>query len=396
MEDDAFDLQAFLGNNGMHFAEPGAQGHRAVCFASGSNRVPDIRGFVSVGIPPGLAADQLVNAAGEFREGVAELLKIAGTGMPVFLDSGAFGEFRKGVPISDEQWSHRLALYEHLAKHLGAQLFVVAPDKIGDQAETLARLQRYSMEMRYIQEHGAQVLLPMQPGAMDLEEFQLAAQEVLGFRVTPAFPMRSGTTPETVVAFVAACRPAKIHLLGMGAANRDTQELLEALWDVHPELQISQDANLLAARAGRTGSKPRPLTAACDRLLEEGEEDAFGWFRYASWGIHEDYTEAIASPQVWLSKAGLEAVAQNRDLNPDERKAWMKDPEGFLQSPWGEGTRWQDPFLQQVLDQAWTRYVEDVLAPRRRADGIHEAFADHPAAWQFPSAASRINLEEAC
>ncbi len=97
-------------------------------YVSGSNSAAEIRGFANLGQPIGVAVDQLTPA------GIQELKSLANRNVPVFVDSGAFGEFG-GTEITDDEWQHRLGVYDELAQELGPQLTVVAPDKGGKQAE---------------------------------------------------------------------------------------------------------------------------------------------------------------------------------------------------------------------------------------------------------------------
>lgn len=260
IEDRSQWLQIFMGVNGDHIPTQGRHGRRALCFASGSNRVAEMQGFASVGIPPGLTAHHLIFTDGTFSPIIEELACFKDTGFPIFLDSGAFSEFRKmrkaeqngrdstQLEITDADWRASLALYRHLAGMLGRQLYVVAPDKTADQAESLNRLRRYSLEMRDVATLDAQVLLPLQTGPLALDEFRLCAENILGFGTIPAFPMKAGASPRTVLTFVKAMMPKKIHLLGIGAANVKTQKLLKDLWKIKPDLQISQDSMFLRSR----------------------------------------------------------------------------------------------------------------------------------------------------
>ena len=97
----AFDLQEFLGVCGMHVPEHGEAGARGVCFASGSNRACEIMGFASVGIPIGLCAKDMLNKGGDMKqEPLVPLDRLGGTGLPVFIDSGAYNAYASGEEIT--------------------------------------------------------------------------------------------------------------------------------------------------------------------------------------------------------------------------------------------------------------------------------------------------------
>ena len=69
-------------------------------FVSGSNHAGEIRGLSLAGLNVGVAAPEL-NAAAE-----RELGRLAGTGLKVFVDSGAFGEitFENGPRLRLVKW----------------------------------------------------------------------------------------------------------------------------------------------------------------------------------------------------------------------------------------------------------------------------------------------------
>ena len=376
-------IESLLGGSGDHYPLAGPVGRRAVCFASGSNEPSEVRGFAAVGIPPGMAADRLVRENGELAPSVREVFRFAGTGMPVFVDSGEVAANSLGHEITHDEWIERLALYREMAVVLGPQLYLVAPDRIGHQDVTLVRLGRYVMEIREAAGFGAQILMPLQPGPMALDEFQQAAQEVLGIQVIPAFPMRDKLTPlEDVVAFVRAVAPAKIHLLGLGAANRQTQKILDALWEVKPDLMVQQDAMLLNSRKG-TKEKPRQFLRKSTEALAfcadaRNDRQAFD----KSWG----YTDEIGDPSSWLPKVTRRRIAEAIGLTGELKTALEADPSEFLQMPMVKGDSlkwWEDPVLAHLLEEAWGEAVKSRTANQRRAWAIHQAFADHPAAHQF-------------
>ena len=376
-------IESLLGGSGEHFPLAGPGGRRAVCFASGSNEPSEVRGFASVGIPPGMAADRLVRENGELAPSVREVFRFAGTGMPVFVDSGEFTANKLGHEITHEEWIERLALYKEMATVLGPQLYLVAPDRVGDQVVTLERLSRYVMEIRECAGLGAQILMPLQPGPMALDEFQQAAQEILGIPVVPSFPMRDGITPLSyVVEFVRAVAPEKIHLLGLGAANRLTQKILDALWEVKPDLHIQQDAMLLNSRMG-TKENPRLFL----KLHEESYAFCVCPFEdNSAWDKNWAYTDEVGDPTSWMGPAKRAQIARkNTYLTPEQVAAFTKDPTEFLQAEAeiGNDFHWDNECMGWDIDQAWAECIAERTATRRRAWAIQEAFKDHPAAGQF-------------
>jgi hypothetical protein len=221
-------------------------------FASGSNRVGEIRGIAAAGRWLGVAAPE-VSVKAE-----AELHKLAGRDIPVFVDSGAFGEVRFNAPhkcskktracrdgscvgagnfpfpdapkftfvvvrpISDADWECILALYERLARSLGSALYVVAPDRVGDQDVTADRLARYAARVRQLRSLGANVIVPIQRGALSAAAFDRKIERLLGFNdYVRGIPSKKGATPvKELAAFVTDLRDRvaspRIHVLGKG------------------------------------------------------------------------------------------------------------------------------------------------------------------------------------
>lgn len=246
-----------------------------IYFASGSNRACEVRAFTQLDQPVGVAATEL-SASGE-----RELVALAGTGQLVFVDSGAFSEVRPEggqlvvvKPITPERWREILALYRRLAVALGSQLYVVAPDRVGCQGTTLGRLMEHDAALRDLRALGANILVPLQGGALSLAAFDVACAAALGFNdYVRALPMKKGaTTDEALVAYLRDCQPARVHLLGMGPKNRRMPSVAAAFAELSPATELSCDSNLILANVGRT-PKRRPLTVARDKaaaLIKRG------------------------------------------------------------------------------------------------------------------------------
>lgn len=238
----------------------------AAYFASGSNRPAEVRGLAGVGADVGVAVPELS------PNGIAALKALAGTDVQVFVDSGAFSEVKFGPagvqvvkPITDADWRARLEVYRELAEALGSQVWLVAPDQVGSQQVTLERLTRYRAEVAAIAELGARILVPIQKGEATQAEFAGRVAEVLdGVDWLPALPCKkAATTPAEAAAFLAATKPAHVHLLGLGPRNRLAPAFAAAV-EAAGVASYSLDSNWLAANVGRSEAKPRRFTAAQD------------------------------------------------------------------------------------------------------------------------------------
>lgn len=350
-----------------------------IYFASGSNRPGEIRGFSEVGHAIGVVADEILGST----RALEELLALAGTGIPVFVDSGAFSEVEFGPagprvvkPITAADWRARLALYETLAAALGPSLYVVAPDMVGFPDETLERLETHREALSRIAALGARVLVALQ-GEDKVEfwhrvlELNLAPTDSL----VPALPMKkNATTDEGVLDFARMCRPGAVHLLGLGAANRRAPALVEAL--ERSGIEVSLDSNLIRANVGR-GRNPRKLTRAIGVVADEILGYAFAEGAPAgAMGSACDYTDSIADPADWITPKLSRQVADELVLTDEDRCRWSHDPAGFLADDVnGEGlARWELPEVSAALDRAWQAAHWQATTPERKRRAIKVAF----------------------
>lgn len=371
-------------------------------YASGTNDSGEIRGFATLGIHIGFSASVIGPAA------LRELERHAGSGLLVFGDTGAYSEDVPGTAapgrarssrtaeISTDEWDVRLGVLERVARSFGGHLSVVAPDRVGDQDGTLARLQSHASRIRLLARLGARVLLPLHAGPRALGALFDEATAILGVPLVPAFPLPKRRTPATdVLAFARSTRAREIHLLGVGLRSRWSRYLLPLLARQVPGLHVSMDANVITSAVGRRpdGSAARPLTAAQDEIRGRGFPDAFGETTHAEWGIYADFTDAAASPSMWLGPAAARELASAVGLAPADSARWLKDPDGFLQrriKPHPDSPRWwEHPVVQIALEQAWMKHLHRIHTAPRKAEAIQSAFANHPAAGQFGPTAER-------
>lgn len=255
-------------------------------FASGTNRTGEIRGMAAVGQDLGVVAHEIVGRAPAEKE----LHALAGTDINVFVDSGAFSEVKFTAngpvtvdPITAERWEEIFALYDRLASSLGPQAFLVAPDKIGDQDETLRRLETYKGRLAALAAKGARILVPVQKGALTQAQFAAKVTELLaGIAWQPALPCKkSATTPAECAAFVREfCTAGRhVHLLGLGPTNRNAPAYLSAF--VGSGVTVSLDAcwinaNVGCENDGSNGKSKRPARryTIAQRIAKNGARRA--------------------------------------------------------------------------------------------------------------------------
>lgn len=241
-----------------NFAGSGNGQVDAVYFASGSNRPGEIRGFKAVGQALGVAAPEVTGPAED------ELMALAGTGIPVFVDSGAFSEVKFGPkgpkvvkPITEGAWQDVLDLYNRLGAVLGSQLYVVAPDQVGFQGETLERLARWKEEVRALISMGVNVICVAQKGEMSQADFDRQVEATLGTgEYIRGLPCNKNATSVTQArAFAADRKPGRIHFLGLGLRSARAPKMAQAIAAVSPETTVSYDSCLIVESSGKANGR---------------------------------------------------------------------------------------------------------------------------------------------
>ncbi len=284
-------------------ANPTAQNARH--FASGVNHPGEVRGLFLSGRSVGITA-------GKARTGLFEELEaFSGGGSSLFVDSGAFSEVKFGPggprvvrPISDAGWLERFELYARCAAMFRTRCYLVAPDRVGDQAHTLALLERFAANVAAVASFRAQIIVPVQRGSIPMGEFFRRQLAILNLRETPiaGIPMKkNATTLAELAAFVDTLPTwgSRIHLLGLGPASKGFKKAIEAIKSRRPDCEITTDSVTIRRLAGRTNGRkggPRILTLEQDRARALGLKGApVKAFALQAQGLIERDTDLEAS-----------------------------------------------------------------------------------------------------
>ena len=346
-----------------------------IAFASGTNRTCDIRGASAAGTPLGVDVSKISES------GIRAILK---SKVPVLLDSGAFGEVTAcdgkiavTNPISDREWHRRLSVYlrisKALRKHSGPALCprvtVVAPDQVGSQDLTLLRLAKFKRAVKAIKGAGAQVVVPLQKGKLDIADFYQKVLAVLGFNVVPAIPMKKAAcSPAEVLRFLKRTAVTSIHLLGIGLANAKAASLIHQIKEIAPEIRISLDSNRIRAAVGHN----RPITKLEREYVDKLAGSWSGEVDLREWDDHiYDMTELLFSPSEWLGRVTtIETFANSLTwLSSAQRSEFVHDPDAFLCK---EGA---DDWIAQALMEQYAAFVRKQARPAARSRAVAETLA---------------------
>lgn len=230
-------------------------------FASGSNHSGEIAALNLIdGGNIGTVAKRLTGSA-TYDAAMRELSKFEGL---VFIDSGAFEEvkFPGGVPtivkpLGNKHWDMVFDVYAKVARMHQGRAFLVAPDCIAHQELSLQRLAKYSERCIDLWEEGANVLVPLQKGALSLAEYEAQAKEILdGISFIPSIPMKKDATSlEELMDFVRTRRPSHIHLLGCAPDSKAGKAAIAAVLAELPHCEVFCDACLLGRWTPKSGGK---------------------------------------------------------------------------------------------------------------------------------------------
>lgn len=332
----------------------------------------------------------------------------------LFVDSGAFGEFQDNKPISPDEWDDRLADYEHISRLFKDRAYLVAPDKIGDQAETAQRLIWHAGLLRKpARDYKSWILLVAQAqigeGGLPRHEFWenmrhlLVQMGIPKNKIVAALPLQEeAATDQEVKAFARSLGKSvdRYHLLGLGPLRKRLDRIVKIILASNPKARITCDSNLIAGGAvrGFLSVKPRVYTYAQDIVRFEVMSEAFqrswrggeameGWVWRKGWGIkavpeyHENVNEEVNS---WVPRQYRRVLADylrqhykgwGPDFGAREHDLLMNNPKAWLQLPMHRdepgGPKWyEDPEVEAWLDDQWTRFLGSYFSARVKRDAM--------------------------
>lgn len=215
-----------------------------LAFRSGMSRTKDLNAAMDNGVSVGVVAGEL-NLGAKLLSLPNYLVK----GGAVFIDSAAFAERRTGVAPDFDDVMDVYETVADLADFRGVtpdKLYVVAPDKVGDQVETLRRLTRYRDRIVNLIALGVKVIVPVQRGVMRGKDMLEAVAGLLGTRnFVAGIPSNLDALP---LEEIAELRHPQFHILGRVQADADQLARLTALGLQNGDAVLTADANWLRGK----------------------------------------------------------------------------------------------------------------------------------------------------
>lgn len=235
-------------------------------FRSGMSHKSDLRGAMNAGVPVGVVAGELTTAQ--------KFLALPGflrQGGKVFIDSGAYTAFLSGETMD---WPKILGCYESVAAAIWGSsirnLYVVAPDHVGNQAETLRLLASWADRVRGLIDGGCHVIVPIQSGAMPGQQMILEATRILG-----CSRFIAGIPSNRAAMSVQECRTLQhtaFHILGRVQADQEQLDRIVALRTGNPLSIISADANWLRSRLAKVRHLTQEIGTERSRCRCRGQQ----------------------------------------------------------------------------------------------------------------------------
>lgn len=215
----------------------------AIAFRSGMSRSKDFWAAAGAGVAIGVVAGEL-----SFATRITGLSNYLRAGGSVFIDTGAFSELKTGI---EPDFDDILSLYQSLAldkRDVCGRLYIVSPDKVGDQLETLARIERYGARLHQLIEAGCKLIVPIQCGAIPAAEMLAKVAAILGTRQFVA-----GIPSNKAAMSIQECASLNhhsYHILGRVQMDADQAARMCALARGSSDVVITADANWLRSRLG--------------------------------------------------------------------------------------------------------------------------------------------------
>lgn len=229
----------------------------ATTFHSGMSSSSDLQGCIDAGAPIGVVAGLLTNT-----QLFLSLPKYLDRGGKVFVDSGAFGAFRKG---EETNWARVLTAYQCIigSTKNAAGLSIVAPDIVGDQAGTVKLWTEHAALIKSWILAGARVIMPLQTGTLPPQELLSYAIQLVGKTFAAGIPSNLAAMP---AAECGSITHHDFHILGRVVINDEVKEKIDSLRKKNPLATMTADANWLRSRTSKLKAIPTSCPSVSNGL----------------------------------------------------------------------------------------------------------------------------------
>jgi hypothetical protein len=205
-------------------------------YGSGANGRADFAAQQAAGMRSGVEANRVTGPMVD---------EIAKSPTPVFVDSGAFGAFRKGETID---FGKVYDTYEAIdQKSETPNMRFVAPDVVGDQGATMTLQGQYADRTKRLMARGHEALIPVQKGRLRPRQVAEQVFQMFGNNVTLAIPANEAAFTEGDLRDLMRARPKKLHFLGVAANKAKLDKLTRIARAYVPDVEISADGNRIRA-----------------------------------------------------------------------------------------------------------------------------------------------------
>ncbi|AMR78563.1 LPD1 domain-containing protein [Cupriavidus nantongensis] len=253
---------------------------RVTRFASGMSRAKDFHPAARAEHGIGVDIGELSDAA--LRELADRIVNMRAR---VFVDSGAFGLFKRGLKNGDTQpmnFDAVLRKYGQLQQYIAeanpaeervTPPMLVMPDVVGDQAASIDLVRQYRDWIKVETEFRvSRPVVPLQRGDLSLSEAYAKVVEVLGSdRFVVGIPSNAAAiTPEEFITFLRESKPKAVHILGALADSRlapRLQQIVDAGLDA--DIEVSADANILRSKILTKDAPAEGRAERIERVLSQ-------------------------------------------------------------------------------------------------------------------------------
>lgn len=212
----------------------------------------------------------------------------------VFVDSGAFSAFRRGLKSGEFEpldFNAILARYDAILDSVGRYAeqdgeqtsyprpLLVMPDVVGSQADSLALIREHrNWIAAEVQGNLSQPIIPIQKGEMSMAEAYRQVVQLVGSDdfIVGIPSNEEAVTPDELRQFLADAKPRAIHILG-AASDAKLQPRLESVVaaGLAGKVQVTADASPIRSKVIRAVAKGAKRGEVIENLLYDENDPGY-------------------------------------------------------------------------------------------------------------------------